>query len=123
MPQPDPDDCRSTVLFQQLKESVPGGSEHERAASRLVERYTRLLAGFIRKRVKNPSVLDDILLVVLADVIRSVHQFDRQKGRPFTWMCGIARRKIIDFFRSPSNHPAGELIDFSGFDRADTGNE
>ena len=120
----DPDtDCRSTVLFQQLKESVPGGEEHERASSRLVERYTRRLAGFIRKRVKNPSDLDDVLLVVLADVIRSVHQFDRQKGRPFTWMCGIARRKIIDFFRSPSNHPAGELIDFSGFEHTDTGDE
>lgn len=124
MPQPNPnDDCRSTVLFQQLKESVPGGVDYERAASRLVERYTRRLAGFIRKRVKNPSDLDDILLVVLADVIRSIHQFDRDKGRPFTWMCGIARRKIIDFFRSPSNHPAGELIDFSGFDRAEAGNE
>ena len=30
MPQHDPDDCRSTVLFQQLKESVPGGSEPAR---------------------------------------------------------------------------------------------
>lgn len=124
MPPPDPnDDCRSTVLFEQLKESVPGGADYERAAARLVERYTRRLAGFLRKRVKNSSDLDDILLVVLADVIRSIRQFDRQKGRPFTWMCGIARRKIIDFFRSPSNHPAGELIDFSGFDRADTGDE
>jgi RNA polymerase sigma factor (sigma-70 family) len=124
MPSPLPnDDTRSTVLFQQLKESVPGGEDYERAASRLVERYTRRLAGFIRKRVKNPSDLDDILLIVLADVIRSIHQFDREKGRPFTWMCGIARRKIIDFFRSPSNHPAGELIDFSGFDRAEAGNE
>jgi RNA polymerase sigma factor (sigma-70 family) len=120
---PTDDDSRSTVLFQQLKESVPGGADYERAASRLVERYTRRLAGFMRKRVKNPSDLDDILLIVLADVIRSIQQFDRQKGRPFTWMCGIARRKIIDFFRSPANHPAGELIDLSAFERSDSRDE
>jgi RNA polymerase sigma factor (sigma-70 family) len=114
---------RSTMLFEQLKDAVPGEANHERAAARLVDRYTRRLAGFLRKRVKNPSDVEDILLIVLADVIRTVQQFDRQKGRPFTWMCGIARKKIIDFFRSPSHRPSGEAIDTSGFDRADAGDE
>lgn len=127
MPANDPstpaEEHRSTILFEQLKGAVPGKAEYELAAAKLVDRYTRRLSGFLRKRVQNPSDVEDILLIVLADVIRTVQQFDRQKGRPFGWMCGIARKKIVDFFRSPSHRPAGKAIDTSGFDRAEVGDE
>jgi DNA-directed RNA polymerase specialized sigma24 family protein len=113
----------STLLIQRLQASAPGGSEHHRLSTALVQRYTPRLAGFLRKRVSNPADAEEILFSVLDKVIRSVGQYDRQKGRPFGWTCGIARRTIVDFFRRSANWPAVELIDYSKFDRPDAADE
>ena len=113
----------STFLIERLQKSAPGGADHARLSAELVQRYTSRLAGFLRKGVSNPADAEEILFIVLFEVIRSVRQHDRQKGKPFGWTCGIARRKIVDFFRRPANRPAVELIDYSGFDRADVADE
>lgn len=114
---------QSTQDLIEFKGMDSGSAEHARMSAHIIDRYTPRLTGYLRKRVKNRTDAEDILNMILDQIIRSVGQFNRKKGRSFSWVSGIARRKIADFFRSPANRPVGEFIDYSGFDPADAADE
>ena len=67
--------------------------------SRQLDKETRLrLRRFIDKRVGNPGEAEEIYQETL---VAAWESFGRFRGRSslLTWLCGIARHEIIDFYR------------------------
>lgn len=60
-----------------------------------------------------PEEAEDIVQETFVAFLRSVHSF-RGQATIFTWLCAIARRKIVDYYRSQgrrAKHSAGPIDD------------
>ncbi len=70
----------------------------QRAYSRLLTQITPLLQNFVRKRLYNPQETDD----VVQDILLAMHRVRAtyNPAHPFAaWLFGIARHKLLDFYR------------------------
>lgn len=60
--------------------------------------YKPPLKKFVSLRVDSPEDIDDIVQDTLTDALLALPRFSF-KSRLFTWICGIARHEIADFYR------------------------
>ena len=79
----------------------------EITAAALHERYLEDVYRYVLRHVSGFEAAEDITAEVFAAAAAGLSRF-RGQSLPYVWLLSIARRKIIDFFRSPSNHPAGD---------------
>lgn len=63
------------------------------------ESYSDDLYLFIRNKINNHSVAQDIMQDTFVAALKNVHTFKEQSS-PKSWLMAIAKRKIIDYFRS-----------------------
>lgn len=93
----------SVRLIEQVKKREPAAWE------RLAQLYGPLVYGWARQSGLQPSDAAD----VAQDVFRSVHQaierFDQERpdGRFRSWLLGITRNRLRDFFRQQQQQPVG----------------
>lgn len=79
-----------TLLLDNPKEGV----------SYLYDNYSSTLYGVILKIVGSEDVAKDILQDTFIKVWRNFSNYDKSKGRLFTWILNIARNRAIDYTRS-----------------------
>ncbi|AQX10668.1 RNA polymerase subunit sigma-70 [Elizabethkingia ursingii] len=77
-----------------LKEKNETGFHH------LYDNYSGALYGVIFRIVQSKEYTEEIIQDVFVKVWNSVHQYDQQKGRFYTWMINIARNTAIDYLKS-----------------------
>lgn len=63
-----------------------------------VDRYGDYLFAFAVSRVRDRQAAEDLVQETLLAALRSDNAFD-EKASEKTWLCGILKLKIIDFFR------------------------
>ena len=61
---------------------------------------TLALYGVIFRIVQSKEYTEEIIQDVFVKIWNSVHQYDSQKGRFYTWMINIARNTAIDYLKS-----------------------
>jgi RNA polymerase sigma-70 factor, ECF subfamily len=66
-----------------------------------VDEYGDYLFGFAFSRVRNEATAEDLVQETLLSAIQSVNNFE-EKSTEKTWLCGILKHKIIDFYRKSS---------------------
>jgi RNA polymerase sigma-70 factor (ECF subfamily) len=81
-------------LIVLLKEKNETGFHH------LYDNYSGALYGVIFRIVQSKEYTEEIIQDVFVKVWNSVHQYDQQKGRFYTWMINIARNTAIDYLKS-----------------------
>lgn len=82
----------------------------ERAAfAELYDRYGRNLFGVIYMIVKSQSDAENLLQDTFVKIWRNINRYDATKGRLYTWLVVIARRRALDFIRS-SEYSDAQLI-------------
>ena len=73
------------------------------AMAQYLERHRRPLLAFIERRIgdalRRKVEAEDILQETSADAIRSLSQMDLSEREPFSWLCQVAERRIIDAHR------------------------
>jgi RNA polymerase sigma factor (sigma-70 family) len=69
----------------------------EQAAARLLDAHDQLL-GFVRKRVANPDLAEDILQDSLLKALRAAPEL-RDADRLIPWFYSILQRAIVDAYR------------------------
>lgn len=114
-----------------LVQAVVAGNR--KAIGELVEQYSGVLYRFLCHRLDRRELADDLLQEVFLAAWKSMDRF-RGDASLATWLCGIARNKVADYYRgrlheftSPDENIEGELpesllapdLDFEGeIDRA-----
>lgn len=81
-------------LIVLLKEKNETGFHH------LYDNYSGALYGVIFRIVQSKEYTEEIIQDVFVKVWNSIHQYDQQKGRFYTWMINIARNTAIDYLKS-----------------------
>jgi RNA polymerase sigma-70 factor (ECF subfamily) len=95
------------VPDEALIERVEAGDEH--AFNLLYERYFPRVHGFVRRRLHNPSDVEETVQEVFINVFNSMATFRGEA--PFgAWVLGLTRRTIARRFKK-KQHPTVPLID------------
>lgn len=65
----------------------------------LYSSYSTPLLGIIMRVVPVREIAEDILQDTFVKIWKSIHSFDPEKGKLFTWMSKLARNSAIDYKR------------------------
>lgn len=94
--------------------------EDQAAFEELYHRTSRLIYGFVRRILINPSVAEEVTSEVYTQVWKQANQYNAARGAPTTWLIMLARSRSLDSLRSHQNekldrplHTATHLIDDS----------
>lgn len=82
-----------------------------------VDNFGDYLYGFAYSRVRNEAAAEDLVQETLLAAIQSIKTFRRNSSEK-TWLCGILKHKIIDFYRKSSRETelTVEEADMSSYD-------
>ena len=72
--------------------------EDERVVEELYEKYFQKLLNFILLKIDDPQDAEEILQDTFVSAIDSLPLFSG-KSSLFTWLCGIAKHEVADFYR------------------------
>ncbi|MBR0971305.1 MULTISPECIES: sigma-70 family RNA polymerase sigma factor [Bradyrhizobium] len=88
-------------------------AEGDKAAMHIIfARHRERVSRFIRRRVRNPAIVDDLVSQVFLDVWRSANRFE-SRARVSTWLLSIARFKAISSWRERT-HDDIDQVDACG---------
>jgi len=100
---PAPDDA-------QLEAWIAGIVEHdERALMALYEATLSRVYGLVLRLVRRPQLAEEVAEEVFFQVWRQAPRFDAERGRPLTWLLGMARSRAIDAIRREARFQHEEL--------------
>jgi RNA polymerase sigma-70 factor (ECF subfamily) len=95
----------------------PRNLEHETASlDQLHRRYARAVFNYVLRRVPNPTDAEDITAEVFIAVAAQSARYDGRAG-PYSWLIGIARRKIADVVRHQQRQPERLETDLTDVER------
>ena len=80
-----------------------------KAIAKLYDMYSPALYGVILRILKDENLSQDTLQEVFLKVWKKIDQYDRSRGRLFTWLLNIARNTALDVTRSGS-YKAGQKV-------------
>ncbi|WP_442591193.1 RNA polymerase sigma factor [Pedobacter sp. AW31-3R] len=66
---------------------------------KLYKMYAPSLLGIILKVIKFDDIAEDVLQESFVKIWKSIHKYDPDKGKLFTWMAKVARNTAIDYVR------------------------
>ncbi len=81
---------------KELVEGVLSGDK--KWIKRFDEEFRRSLWSFVEKRVESREDVEEIVQDTIWVVINTLPNFEF-RSKLFSWMCGIAKRKVVDFYR------------------------
>ncbi len=92
----------SATLLERLRDRADA-----EAWQRLVELYTPLLTGWLRRHALQPSDVDDLVQEVLAAVARDIGRFEhnRRVGAFRHWLRTILANRLREFWRAQRARP------------------
>jgi RNA polymerase sigma-70 factor (ECF subfamily) len=99
------DDLRDARLIERIKNG------DRNAFEALVGPYGKALGSYIAYRVKNGADADDIIQETMLSIWQSVASFDGRSSFK-TWLFGIAKRRLADFYRKNGKNDVLPLTDF-----------
>jgi RNA polymerase sigma-70 factor (ECF subfamily) len=73
-------------------------------------RFAPGLHAFIRRRIREPEDVEDILAETMEAVITAIMRF-KGESRVFSWLCRIASFKLADYYRRAPSLPSISLDD------------
>lgn len=88
------------------------------AGEALAEFYRRFapgLRGFFARRVGEEDALDDLVQETMVAAVHSIMRF-RGESQVYTWLCGIARHKLLDHYGACRVRPVPLEADVPGGD-------
>jgi RNA polymerase sigma-70 factor (ECF subfamily) len=98
-------------LNRALAESLAATTEGDKTAFETVYRLTApKLTAIIRGMIKDEALTHDILQQAYVSIWKNAGKFDPQKGKAFTWMLVITRRKALDMIRSRKRFSLSEEL-------------
>lgn len=63
-----------------------------------MEKYRQSVAGFVRRKIEDEEVVEELTNDILLAAYGARRNF-RGEAAEFSWICGIAKHKIVDYYR------------------------
>ncbi|MFX4817154.1 sigma factor, partial [Acinetobacter baumannii] len=76
----------------------------ERALMALYEATLSRVYGLVLRLVRRPQLAEEVAEEVYVQVWRQAPRFDAARGRPLTWLLGMARSRAIDAIRREARY-------------------
>lgn len=83
--------------------AIAGGDQ--RALGALYERYGRMVHAIAYRITRDAQAAEECTQDAFLAVWRSASAFDRDRSRPATWLCAIARNRALDAVRAHGRRP------------------
>jgi len=96
-----PQTTRLTLLIR-----LRDGADKQ-AWSDFVELYSPVVYGFARRQGLQDADAADLVQEVLRSVARSIPNYDRQKGRFRSWLMGVVRNRLSEFWAARARQATG----------------
>lgn len=97
---------------EQLAAWIAGIVAHdERALLALYDATLSRVYGLVLRLVRRPSLAEEVAEEVYFQVWRQAPRFDALRGRPLTWLLGMAHSRAIDAIRREARFQHEELVD------------
>ncbi|HEY8878520.1 MAG TPA: sigma-70 family RNA polymerase sigma factor [Roseateles sp.] len=90
---PAPDDAQLAAWIEAIVD------HDERALLALYEATLSRVYGLVLRLVRRPQLAEEVAEEVFFQVWRQAPRFDAARGRPLTWLLGMARSRAIDAIR------------------------
>ncbi|MHC4401622.1 MAG: RNA polymerase sigma factor [Planctomycetota bacterium] len=92
------------TLLERLREGADALAWDE-----FFQRYWRLIYGFAKRRGSSDQTAEEIVQDVMLTIFqkRDVYRYDRRRGRFRDWLGALARNKLVDHRRRPSERVRG----------------
>jgi len=100
---PTPDDAQLAVWIEAIVD------HDERARLALYEATLSRVYGLVLRLVRRPQLAEEVAEEVFFQVWRQAPRFDAERGRPLTWLLGMARSRAIDAIRREARFQHEEL--------------
>jgi RNA polymerase sigma factor (sigma-70 family) len=99
----------TTIPFSE--ESLITGLQQkkEQAFAVLYDKYSAAMLGIINNLVTDAEEAENILQDVFVKIFKSIHLYDKEKGRLFTWLITICRNTALNYLRSAQNIAAVKI--------------
>lgn len=75
-----------------------------------LDRYGDYLYRFAVSRVRDPSAAEDLVQETFLAALGSMNKYE-SRSSPKTWLTGILKHKIIDYFRRKAREPIGDDLE------------
>ena len=62
------------------------------------EKYYRSVKGFVRRKIEDEGVVEELTNDILMAAYGAKKNF-RGESEEFSWICGIAKHKVVDYYR------------------------
>lgn len=89
----------------------------EEALAEFYRRFAPGLRGFFARRAAAADALDDLVQETMVAAVTAIMRF-RGQSQVYTWLCGIARHKLLDYYEASRARPAQLPADVPGGDPA-----
>lgn len=100
---PTPDDAQLAAWIDAIVD------HDERALLSLYEATLSRVYGLVLRLVRRPQLAEEVAEEVFFQVWRQAPRFDAARGRPLTWLLGMARSRAIDAIRREARFQHEEL--------------
>jgi RNA polymerase sigma factor (sigma-70 family) len=100
---PTPDDAQLAAWIEAIVD------HDERALLALYEATLSRVYGLVLRLVRRPQLAEEVAEEVFFQVWRQAPRFDAERGRPLTWLLGMARSRAIDAIRREARFQHEEL--------------
>lgn len=97
------------------KELVDKAKRDSGKFAKLYKKYNKKVKNFIRKKVNNESLAEDLTSKVFEKALNKIDSFQWQGVSFGCWIFKIARNTVYDFYRSQRNNKLSNLDDDTGF--------
>lgn len=107
------------LLVQRVRDNPKKSRPHEEAWAELYARYRGRLTAYVRRRLKDQSVVDDIVQETFVGFGNSLSNYDDRRDLQ-TWLFTIAAHKVTDHLRRVGRRPVqpGGDAEEEGLERA-----
>jgi len=63
-----------------------------------MEKYRQSIAGFVKRKIEDEGVVEELTNDILMAAYGARKNF-RGEAEEFSWICGIAKHKVVDYYR------------------------
>jgi len=75
-------------------------SGHKKSANALISHYFDEIYGYAFKQVGNEETAIEVTQEIFVSMLQSIDRYDQSKSSFRTWIYHIAKRRIVDYYRS-----------------------
>lgn len=79
-------------------------------ANELISKYYKEIYTYVYKQVSNKETSLDLTQDIFISVLKSIHNFDKDKSSFRTWLYKISTNKVVDYYRS-KNYKYGSVTE------------